>query len=73
MCNQSMEKGFQSAVLYPCQRALLPLLGNDRGPTATTCIQGKGKPSKALLLTSVFFDITFNFALYSMLGGSEDH
>jgi len=45
---------------------LVPLLRKDRGPNAAASIYGKGKPSKAFLITSVFFDIKFNFEFYSM-------
>jgi len=38
----------------------------DGGLNATAFIQGKGKPGKALLITSVFSNITFNFEFYSM-------
>ena len=38
MFNKNIEIGFQSAVFHLCQRALVPLLRNDRGPTATASI-----------------------------------
>jgi len=44
-----------------------------RGPNATASMQGNAKPSKALVVTSVFSDITFNFKFYSMLRGSKGH
>ena len=38
MFNTNIEIGFQSAVFHLCQRALVPLLCNDRGPTATAAV-----------------------------------
>jgi len=38
MFNKNIEIGFQSAVFHLCQRALVPLLQNDRGPNATASI-----------------------------------
>jgi len=38
MHNKNIEVVFQSAVWHLCQRALVPLLHNDRGPNATTSI-----------------------------------
>ena len=38
MFNKNIEIGGQSAVFHLCQRALVPLLQNDRGPNATASI-----------------------------------
>ena len=38
MFNKNIEIGFQSAAFHLCQRALVPLLRNDRGPNATASI-----------------------------------
>ena len=38
MFNQNIEIGFQSAVFHLCQRALVPLLRDYRGPNATASI-----------------------------------
>ena len=40
MFNKIIEIGFQSAVFHLCQRALVPLLRNERGPNATASILG---------------------------------
>ena len=40
MFNKNVGIGFQSAVFHLCQRALVPLLRNDRGPNATASIWG---------------------------------
>ena len=48
------------------QRAVVPVLRNDSSPNATASNKGKGKPSQALFITSVFSDITFNFELHSI-------
>jgi len=64
MCNKNIEIGFQSAVCHLCQRALVPLLHNDRGLNTMASIYSKEKPSKALLITSVFSDFTFKYGFY---------
>jgi len=38
MFNKNTEMGFQSAVFHLCQRALVPLWQNDRGPNAMASI-----------------------------------
>jgi len=38
MCNRNIEIGCQGAVFHLCQRALVPLLHNDRGPNTTASI-----------------------------------
>ena len=37
---KNIEIGFQSAIFHLCQRALVPLLRNDRGQNATASIEG---------------------------------
>jgi len=46
MLNKNIEIGFQSAVSHLCQRALVPLLRNDRG-----LYLGLGKATKTFLIT----------------------
>ena len=59
--------GFRSAVCHLCQRALVPLLCNDRGPNATAIYLRLGKAGKGLItFYKVFFNITFNFEFYPM-------
>jgi len=68
MFNKNIEIGFQSAVFPLCQRALAPLLRNDTG-----LYLGLEKTDKALLITSIFSNIAFNFEFCPMLRGSKDH
>ena len=69
MFNKNVEIGFQSAVCHLCQRALMPLLQNDR-PECNGLYLGLGKTGKALLNLS-FLQSYVQF--YSMLKGGEDH
>ena len=73
MYNKNIEIRFQSAACHLCQRVLVQFLCNKKGPKATASIEGKGKPGKAVLITSVLSNITFNYEFYSMLWGSKDH
>jgi len=59
-CNEIIEVGFMSTVFHLCQRALVPLLRNYRGPNAAASIW-LGKTGKALLITYVFSNLTFKF------------
>ena len=49
MFNKNVEIGFRSAVCHLCQRGLVPLLHNDRGPERNGLYLGLGKTGKAFL------------------------
>jgi len=52
MFNKNIGIGFQNAALHLCQRALVPLLQNNRG-----LYLGQGKIVKALLITLRGYDM----------------
>jgi len=61
MSNKNIEIGFQSAVFLLCQRALVPLLRNDRGPNATAwCCQLSSQVGVNCLHFSITNGIAYN-------------